>query len=147
MPEFKNKEEYERWKAQKAKSSAEKLQEQKTKNIEVVCGKCGNKNIYNPENKKEKCERCGEWLYQFVTTPVSISEKTRTVKSGLLSLLFCIIAACGAFIPILLVGNETTGYKYYIWDGFGENLIGLLFVFYGLILASIVFSLLNIYLT
>ncbi len=82
MPAFKNKEEYEKWKAEKAKSNTVRFQEQKeSKNIEVVCGKCGSKNIYNPEDKKDKCDRCGEWLYQFATASVSVPDKARTVMN------------------------------------------------------------------
>lgn len=143
MPEFKNKEEYEKWKNEKAMCNAEKLQKQQmVKDIEVVCRKCGSKNIYNPENKKENCDRCGEWLFQFITTSVPAPEKARTIKSGLFSLFFCIVAACATFVPLLTVGL----FKYYLWNGFSGAFIGLLFVFYGFILASIVFSLLTIYL-
>lgn len=34
---------------------------------EVVCGKCGSSNIYNLKfYKKDKCEKCGESLYQYI---------------------------------------------------------------------------------
>lgn len=35
--------------------------------IKVTCGKCGTSNVYNPEYyKKDKCEKCGDWLYQYI---------------------------------------------------------------------------------
>lgn len=47
---------------------------------EVICGKCGFKNVYNSKYlKKNKCDRCGEWLYQFATASVSVPDKARTV--------------------------------------------------------------------
>lgn len=33
----------------------------------VICGKCGITNIYNPKYyQKDKCERCGDWLHQYL---------------------------------------------------------------------------------
>lgn len=43
--------------------------------IEVVCGKCGSKNIYNPKYyQKEKCDKCGDWLHQYIKSNVEKSE-------------------------------------------------------------------------
>jgi|GEM_PF-3864534 rubrerythrin len=34
---------------------------------QVICGKCGANNFYNPIYfGKDKCERCGEWLHQYI---------------------------------------------------------------------------------
>lgn len=50
--------------------------------IEVVCGKCGAKNIYNDKENKEKCVRCREWLYQHIK-----SRKLAHIKEGTKALL------------------------------------------------------------
>lgn len=45
----------------------------------VVCGKCGSQNIYNPKYyQKDKCEKCGNFLYQYIkedSNQISINKK------------------------------------------------------------------------
>jgi hypothetical protein len=33
---------------------------------EIICGKCGTKNIYNKYYEKDTCERCGDFLHQYL---------------------------------------------------------------------------------
>lgn len=52
----------------------------------VVCGKCGSSSIYEPKYyKKDKCEKCGDFLYQYIKEDSNKSSFHKKPSFGLSS--------------------------------------------------------------
>lgn len=100
---------------------ARKIKERMDSSSETVtCGKCGATNIYNPKYyQKDKCEKCGEWLYQYTKakdagdqTNDAHSEQNNQVKKwsdwGFLKTILIGVLVCFLFAFIrVAIGLDT----------------------------------------
>lgn len=49
----------------------------------VTCGKCGATNMYNPKYyQKEKCDKCGDWLHQYLKDDKNDASTKKTVAKA-----------------------------------------------------------------
>lgn len=78
---------------------------------EVVCGKCGSNNIYNLKfYKKDTCEKCGDFLYQYIKKDIKrvASRKEEVSNKDLVSFMSVILTVIGVIFLIYSLTMRTS---------------------------------------